>query len=215
MCMTSSTGQGHLHPNSSENAWKEVPNGSNGSTQNEVKNKGPKMPQAKNSINGLDSLSVKHWYLDEKNAKTVAARKFSRRRILGLFGDGCDNACEVEPEREREELNCRVTCMHGWGGWGACSKECGAHGTQTRHRGVRTNCRTGCPGDRSQTHPCNIYCPNGGTPTAGGGSYAPCVCTKNFQGDCCQVLVSFEIINFLHSGDSVGGNLSDTREHGA
>ncbi len=192
LCVIIST---HVNSNPTE----KVPNNEGSPYMKTNSNTG--MSHTKDGLSVWNMFKMKPWYLDEKKAKTVAIP--GSRKLLGIFDfleGACSDTCEREKrrepvERQREqserqsEQHCRVGCWAGWEAWKTCSKNCGAYGTQSRHRGKRLTCGTGCPGPSSQTQDCNRFCPNGGTPTAAGGTHAPCACTNDFQGECCEIQV--------------------------
>ncbi|CAH1259099.1 VWDE [Branchiostoma lanceolatum] len=68
----------------------------------------------------------------------------------------------------------RRRCDWHWNGWSSCSAPCGNSGTQTRTA-------SGCGAPGPQTHACNRFCHNGGTPLA-----TSCSCPPGWTGTCCE-----------------------------
>ncbi|XP_020602178.1 neurogenic locus Notch protein-like, partial [Orbicella faveolata] len=76
-------------------------------------------------------------------------------------------------------------CLVGsWSSWGACSRQCGTSGTQSRWRSkaVVETCGGTCHYPLNQNRACNRdACKNSGTPHSSG-----CSCRPGYRGTCCE-----------------------------
>lgn len=122
--------------------------------------------------------------LSDSGKKTMWRTKFLAVTLLLLA-----LAKNTEPWRRRRRSgpppcptrNCQVG---SWSSWGACSRQCGTSGTQSRRRSktVVETCGGTCHYPLSQNRACNRdACKNSGTPHSSG-----CSCRPGFRGTCCE-----------------------------
>lgn len=119
------------------------------------------------------------------SGKTMWTTKFLAVTLLLLA-----LARNTEPWRRRRRRRAPPPCptrncqVGSWSSWGACSRQCGTSGTQSRWRSktVVETCGGTCHYPLNQNRACNRdACKNSGTPHSSG-----CSCRPGYRGTCCE-----------------------------